>query len=122
MEHRWGNRITIDLPVWLRGCGLCGPGVLRNISASGALIETPLPLATLTMVRMQIPRHGAIPPAATWGFIVRESREGFGIEWLDAAPLSFDHSSTHHSLISVAVAPWPIPAALPSSVSRCSSR
>jgi hypothetical protein len=105
MEHRWGNRITVNLPVWLSGCGLCGPGVLRNVSSSGGLIETPLPLATLTMVRVQIPRCGEMSPAATWGFIVRESGQGFGVEWCDTAPLPFDHLESHHSLMSVAVAP-----------------
>src|SRR5512144_979769 len=87
MEHRWGNRIIVDLPVWLSGCGVAGPGVLRNLSTSGALVETPLPLATLTMVRVQVPGNRELPSATAWGFIVREGDEGFGMEWCDAAPL-----------------------------------
>lgn len=87
MEHRWGNRIIVDLPIWLSGSSVTGPGVLRNLSSSGALIETPLPLATLAMVRVKIPRNGALRPATVWGFIVRKGGDGFGIEWCDAAPL-----------------------------------
>jgi len=89
MEHRWGNRITVDLPVRIGGAGITGTGMLRNLSVSGAFIETSLPLAALTMVRIQIPRgpYGRLEAADTWGFVVRQDHHGIGVEWCDLAPL-----------------------------------
>jgi hypothetical protein len=98
MEHRWGHRISIDLPIWVSSGGIAGPGMLRNLSVSGALIETSLPLATLTMVRVQIPRSGELPHASAWGFIVRDGSNGFGIEWCDSPPLPFEHFNQRQSL------------------------
>jgi len=89
MEHRWGSRILVDLPVRISGQGVTGTGTLRNLSVSGGFIETALPLAVLTMVRVQIPRglDGGLPAADTWGFVVRHERHGIGMEWCDLAPL-----------------------------------
>src|SRR5688572_10757041 len=43
MEHRWGQRVTLEVPVrlYLDDAAL-GRGLLRNVSISGALIETSL--------------------------------------------------------------------------------
>jgi PilZ domain len=89
MEHRWGNRIVVDLPVRISGHGIAGAGTMRDLSVSGAFIETPLPLASLSMVRIQIPRglDAQLPAADAWGFVVRQDRDGIGIEWCDLAPL-----------------------------------
>ena len=89
MEHRWGNRIVVDLPVRISGAGITGTGTLQDLSVSGAFIETALPLATLTLVRIQIPRgpNGRLEHADTWGFVVRQNHRGIGIEWCDLAPL-----------------------------------
>ena len=89
MEHRWGDRVTIEVPVRISSNGATGSGTLRNISTSGAFIETALPLSTLTMVRIMIPRG----PNAGWaradvrGFVVRRDRNGVGIEWCEHAPM-----------------------------------
>jgi hypothetical protein len=89
MEHRWGNRVAIDLPVRLSAASLAGSGILRNLSASGAFVETALPIAPLTLVRVQIPRGPASGSRRTdaWGFVVRQDVQGVGIEWCDVAPL-----------------------------------
>ncbi len=44
MDHRWGNRIAIDLPVRVMHPGMsrCEPGRLSNISLGGALISSAL--------------------------------------------------------------------------------
>ena len=88
MEHRWGNRSIVDLPVSICGASVAGRGVLRNVSSTGGYIETALPLAALTMVRVQIARdtHG-LAPADAWGLVVRQDRDGVGVEWCDAAPV-----------------------------------
>jgi hypothetical protein len=89
MEHRWGTRVAIDLPVRISTEGLTGTGVLRNVSASGAFIETALPLAVLTMVRIHIPRDEACGTSHkdAWCFVVRQEARGVGVEWCEAAPL-----------------------------------
>jgi hypothetical protein len=101
MEHRWGNRIAIDVPVRLSAAGLAGTGILRNLSASGAFVETALPLAPLTRVRVQIPR-GSVPGlgrADAWGFVVRQATPGVGIEWCDVAPLRAEELSRQTELL-----------------------
>jgi hypothetical protein len=88
MEHRWGDRIIVDLPVSISGASVAGRGVLRNVSSTGGYVETALPLAALTMVRVQIPRGNSEWAAAdVWGLVVRQDRGGVGIEWCDAAPV-----------------------------------
>lgn len=88
MEHRWGSRISVDLPVRISGVGVGGRGVLRDLSVSGGFVETALPLAALALVRIQIPRgmDGSLPTADVWGFVVRRTTQGAGIEWCELAP------------------------------------
>jgi hypothetical protein len=89
MEHRWGNRVPTDLPVRISCAHLTGNGTLRNLSVSGAFIETSLPLASLAMVRVRIPRdpHDSTAPAIVWGFVARRDSRGIGIEWCELATL-----------------------------------
>lgn len=89
MEHRWGDRIEIDLPVRISGTQITGNGTLRNLSVSGAFIETSLPLESLALVRIRIARgpHGPRAPIVVWGFVVRHETPGIGIEWCELAPL-----------------------------------
>jgi ribosomal protein L19 len=89
MEHRWGDRVAIDVPVRISSNGATGSGTLRNISVSGAFIETALPLSALTMVRIVIPRSPDTGRARAdaRGFVVRRDRNGIGIEWCERAPM-----------------------------------
>lgn len=105
MEHRWGNRIIVDLPVSISGASVAGRGVLRNLSSTGGYVETALPLAALTMVRVQIPRgnHG-LAPVDTWGLVVRQDQGGVGIEWCDAVAIGVDQSVQLPEMRSFAVA------------------
>jgi hypothetical protein len=100
MEHRWGNRVAVDLPVRLYATGLSGSGILKNLSASGAYIETALPIAPLTTLRVEIP--GGLDPRAkgsdAWGFAVRQDIQGVGVAWCDFAPLhAEDLQAARHS-------------------------
>lgn len=85
MDHRWGNRIEVNLPVSVGSAKVAGAGVLRNLSASGAFLETQLPLGLLTMVRVRVSRHGQAGHGIdVRGFVVREDETGVGLEWCDA--------------------------------------
>jgi hypothetical protein len=95
MEHRWGTRVAIHVPVRISATSLAGAGILRNLSASGAFIETALPIAPLTLVRIEMPRSTARDSrrADAWGFVVRQDVQGVGIEWCDVAPWRADDLS-----------------------------
>jgi len=77
MEHRWGHRLSTNIPVRLRciqsrdsGCRCLG--CLESISASGALIRTELGILGL---------QGRELPA----FIVRTSSGEISVEWTEFA-------------------------------------
>jgi hypothetical protein len=87
MEHRWGERVPLDLPVRLELAGeLLGLGRLRNASISGGCIATDskLPVLASMEVVLQIPTVSAgrlVLPAC----VVRRDRDGLGVEWRDMA-------------------------------------
>jgi len=88
MEHRWGRRRPCRARVCVSaGGGATGPGRLRDVSASGAFLETSLPLAlcsqlAIAVVRADGSRHLLEFPAV----IVRHDEGGVGIEWCDPNP------------------------------------
>jgi hypothetical protein len=91
MEHRWGYRLSTNIPVRLRcaqsqdnGCRCLG--CLENVSASGALIRTELGIcpAANVFVETLVPAlglHGDGLPAA----ILRASSGEMEVEWLELA-------------------------------------
>jgi hypothetical protein len=90
MEHRCGNRKVIDARVTIRTrSGLVARGVLQNVSASGALVTSPLPLPLHSMVFVQIEALDAHEPfcrVALSGEVSRLTEDGFAIEWAEFAP------------------------------------
>jgi hypothetical protein len=80
MEHRWGKRTTLRLAVRLvTASESSAPGILRNISASGAFIETIGRFPLLTSVRVEFPDSASFA-----AFVVRRSSKGLGVEWSEA--------------------------------------
>ena len=91
MEHRWGHRLSANIPVRLRcmlaldsGCRCLG--CLENVSATGALIRTelgirPAPNVIVEALAPALGLQGREMPAS----IVRESSGEIAVEWLDAA-------------------------------------
>lgn len=90
MEHRCGNRKILDARVTVRTrSGLVARGVLQNVSASGALVASPLPLPLHTTVFVQIEAAEARQPfcrVALAGEVSRVTEDGFAIEWAEFAP------------------------------------
>jgi hypothetical protein len=89
VEHRWGQRIQVDLPVTvsvgqegaIRGC-------MRNLSISGALLtmDADLRLDALIEVCIELPtpsRH----PARLLAHVTRRCDGYVGIEWGEFAPI-----------------------------------
>ena len=89
MDHRWGQRVAVDLAVQL----LCHPrtiavGRLMNVSVSGAFVRTGVVPALLAPVRIVgfLSETEGTRREAIEGYVVRRERDGFGIEWFELAP------------------------------------
>jgi hypothetical protein len=88
MEHRWGQRVTLEIPVRLQIAGrTLGHGVLRDASISGGLIETALELRVFNNLVVCLrpvgeSTHGAPDLPAC---VVRRTPTGFAVEWRDMA-------------------------------------
>ena len=88
MEHRWGRRVALDMPVHITlPGGDSAVGVLRDASISGGFIETPLhlavgaPLGVVLLVGAGAARRAVDLPAC----VTRKARDGLAIEWRDMA-------------------------------------
>ena len=88
MDHRWGRRFQVDIPVHVSADALTGVGgCMKNISLSGALMKSKcdLRLHTLIEVRIELP-----PPSphvsVLKAHVSRKLQEGVGIEWCEFAP------------------------------------
>ena len=91
MEHRWGHRLSTNIPVRLRcmqardsGCRCLG--CLENVSANGALIRTELgirPALNVVVETLAAPLglQGRELPAS----IVRASSGEIAVEWMEFA-------------------------------------
>src|SRR5690242_9989378 len=85
MEHRWGHRIAVDLPVRL----VLSPGVviwgrIRDISMTGAFVHSMQPLAPGALVSIE--PTSAIDhrlPSALDATVVWTRDGGAGLEWCD---------------------------------------
>ena len=88
MEHRWGQRVTVEIPVRLDVAGrTLGRGTLRNASISGAFIETPLDLPVYTNLIVAMPTMSELVPGSheLAASVIRRVPAGLGIEWRDMA-------------------------------------
>jgi hypothetical protein len=87
-EHRWGQRVTLEVPVKLLVDGRAlGRGVLRNASISGGLIETALELSRCTNLVVSMPAMSEVIPGPhdLAACVVRQAPGGFAVEWRDMA-------------------------------------
>lgn len=92
MEHRWGRRIVVDIPIRIAGADLSPLREARlvNVSITGALVKadyTPRVLSRLEIVIGSSPSHDgdAVRIAA---YVARSHRHGIGLEWCESASLS----------------------------------
>jgi hypothetical protein len=81
LEHRWGNRFDSGMPAELTAAdGRRLEAVIRNVSLSGALVETRSPPALLSRVSV-LPRS---PDAHRLdAYVVRVNLQCVALEWLD---------------------------------------
>jgi hypothetical protein len=83
MEHRWGQRRSCVARVCITAAaGLAGYGRLRNVSMSGAFLETALPLPLFAQIAIAVLHDdGARHRVEFTATVVRSDPGGFGIEW-----------------------------------------
>ena len=86
--HRWGRRVCLEVPVRLAlGGRPMGHGLLRNVSISGALIETALELPVFTNLVVVLPTSSEAAPSSAElaACVVRRQEAAFAVEWRDMA-------------------------------------
>jgi hypothetical protein len=89
MDHRWGRRVQVDLPVRVAAHRFAvRDGRLIDLSVSGALIEAELDTRVLCRVQVILllpafPRHEAPTVEA---YVARKHKYGIGVEWCEFAP------------------------------------
>jgi hypothetical protein len=102
MEHRWGQRVTVDLAVRLA----CRPYSVRaarlvNLSLSGAYIKVPADLRlSRVQVAIALPHRFAQPVPVVAAYVARKGKDGIAVEWCDHAPKPvlelLRHAALHH--------------------------
>jgi hypothetical protein len=85
MEHRWGQRIACRARVVLSaGHNLIGSGRIRDVSTSGAFIETALVLHESAPVTLRVlGNESASHVVEVAALVARSERDGMGVEWVD---------------------------------------
>ena len=89
MEHRWGHRVGVDLPVRITGNPFSvQAGRLINLSVSGAFIRTGAELRKLSRVSIVIANPSMVRCQAPTlcAYVARNLGDGLGIEWCEFAP------------------------------------
>lgn len=87
-EIRWGERLAVDLPVRIHAHdGAPTMGRLRNLSISGALIETDvtLPVRSAVTIAVAAPDARGEQSMTLEAAIVRSEPGAIGVEWRDMA-------------------------------------
>lgn len=83
VDHRWGERRCCRAHVrFSTGTGITGAGKIRDISSSGAFIETAAELPVETQLDLFIlGNESANEVVARTAMVVRVERGGIAIEW-----------------------------------------
>jgi len=88
LEHRWGQRLRCKARVRLStGTGITGSGRIRDISSSGAFIETTVELPTDIQVELVIlGNESAMQVVEMAANVVRVGSSGIAVEWSKTPP------------------------------------
>jgi PilZ domain len=89
MEHRWGERIGVDIPVRIAGSPFAvRNGRLLNLSVSGAAIDTTFELRPLSRIQifLDTPSQVRSDAPSLDAYVTRVAKESIGIEWCEYGP------------------------------------
>lgn len=88
MEHRWGERVSVNVPVRLDvGLPSVAFGFIRDVSLSGAYLETSADLSPWTAVIVELPRGlpGLGEPHRIHALVIRRAARRLALEWSEFA-------------------------------------
>jgi hypothetical protein len=86
--QRWCQRIAVNIPVQVAACALPAfIGNLKNLSLSGALMETnhELPLHAYIAISVKLPETVDVP-TRVMACVTRQLKDAVGLEWCEFAP------------------------------------
>jgi len=89
MEHRWGQRIGVDLPVRIMAHPYSVKhGRITNMSVSGASLRADFELRPLSRIQVfiEMPRKRRIEAPGIAAYVTRIGKTSIGIEWCEFAP------------------------------------
>ena len=89
MEHRWGERVGVDIPVKITAHPFSvRSGRLQNLSVSGAFIrmDHDLRLLSRIQVAIEMPQRSKHDAPVLAAYVARKYKDGIGIEWCEFAP------------------------------------
>jgi hypothetical protein len=87
MERRWGNRLLLNERVRVtRDRLVLGFGCLYEVSLSGAFLKAAWPLRPMMRVCVLLPDRTGESTVRLEAYVVRQEKDGVGLEWCDFAP------------------------------------
>jgi hypothetical protein len=89
MEHRWGERVGVDIPVRLTVRPFSvKTGRLTNLSLSGAFIKGGVDVRVLSRIQVviEVPSRFKHATPIVSAYVARKFKEGIGVEWCEFAP------------------------------------
>jgi len=89
MEHRWGKRIAVDIPIKLSARPYSvRAGRLINLSTSGALMDTDFDMRLLSRIQViiEMPLRFRHATPVISAYVARKFKDGYGLEWCEFAP------------------------------------
>jgi hypothetical protein len=89
MEHRWGRRIDCQIPVVVEAIAHARlTAHMRDLSLSGGFLEISTEVGFPPTVCVQFEPASVTPYRRhrIRAYVVRQTREGLGLEWADFAP------------------------------------
>ena len=89
MEHRWGERLGVDLPVRITVHPFSvRHGRVTNLSVSGAMINASHELRPLQQIQLAIetPHTTRCEAPTLAAYVTRSDKSGVGLEWCEFSP------------------------------------
>ena len=89
MEHRWGERVGVDLPVRITAHPFSvRHGRLANISVSGASLKVDFDLRLLSRIQVviELPHKMRNEAPSIAAYVTRNGKTSVGIEWCEFSP------------------------------------
>jgi PilZ domain len=88
LEHRWGERVRVNIPVSVSAATLSRvDGCMKDLSLSGAFMKAACDLRLHSLIKVHVElRSPSLRVAVLEAHVSRHLKEGVGIEWCEFAP------------------------------------